>query len=166
MAAEYEIERKFLVEFPDVSSLDACRTISICQTYLLKTDEDIQRRVRRLDINGEVTYTYTEKRFLTPVTREENEFEIDKSEYENLLREADCECVPIEKVRYCFEFKGQLFELDTYPYSDSLAILEIELESTEQKICFPDYINVIKEVTGDGRYSNAALASAGKFPEI
>ncbi len=166
MAAEFEIERKYLVEFPELSSLDKCITISICQTYLVKGDNDLQRRVRRLEVDGAVSYTYTEKRFLTPVTREEKEYEIDKAEYEKCLLEADSECVPIEKVRYCFDYKGQLFELDTYPYSDRLAILEIELENPEQRVYFPDVINVIKEVTGDGRYSNAALASAGAFPEI
>lgn len=166
MTGEFEIERKYLVEFPDISNLDVCKTISICQTYLLREDKDLQRRVRSLEINGVTTYTYTEKRFLSPVTREEKEYEIDMNEYEKLLLEADNECVPIQKVRYCFDYKGQLFELDTYPYSDKLAILEIELGSPEQVVYFPETINVIKEVTADSRYSNAALASAGAFPEI
>ena len=34
MGKNYEIERKFLVEFPDVSLLDIKRRIAIVQTYL------------------------------------------------------------------------------------------------------------------------------------
>ena len=58
----------------------------------------------------------------------------------------------------------QQFELDIYPFSEKLAILELELENPSQEIHFPDYINVIKEVSDDGRYSNAALSKAGTFP--
>ena len=71
----------------------------------------------------------------------------------------------MEKVRYCFDYRGQLFEMDKYPFSDKLAIMELELSSPEQAIDFPDKVRVIKEVSDDPRYSNAALAKAGAFPE-
>ena len=61
-------------------------------------------------------------------------------------------------------YHDQLFELDTYPFSDSLAIMELEMESPEQLIDFPDNVRVIKDVSADKRYSNSALASAGRFP--
>ena len=99
------------------------------------------------------------------LSEKEMEYEIDEAEYQRLLAQAREDDVPIEKIRYCFEYRGQLFELDTYPFSSELAILELELESPDQQIYFPDYINVIKEVTGDDRYSNAALAAAAAFPE-
>ena len=69
MGKVYEIERKFLVEFPDVEKLDVRKRIGITQTYLTDGERNSQRRVRRLDENGEISYTYTEKVFLTPVTR-------------------------------------------------------------------------------------------------
>jgi CYTH domain-containing protein len=43
--------------------------------------------------------------------------------------------------------------------------MELELSSPEQKIDFPDNVNVIKDVSSDAKYSNAALATAGAFPE-
>ena len=165
MGTGYEIERKFLVEFPDVSKLDVKRRIGIVQTYLEKGENGSQRRVRSIDENGKVKYTYTEKIFITPVTREENEFEISCEEYCRLLRQEKSECVPVEKVRYCFDHRGQLFELDTYPFSERLAIMELELSSPEQEIYFPDNVKVLREVSADSRYSNAALAAAGAFPE-
>ena len=159
-----EIERKFLVELPDVSRLDVKRKIGITQTYLSAGENDSQRRVRRISENGEITYTYTEKVFLTPVTREENEFEITEGEYRRLLVQTRKDCTPVEKVRYCFNYHDQLFELDTYPFSKQLAIMELELKSPDQKIDFPADVKVLRDVSADKKYSNAALAAAGKFP--
>lgn len=165
MGKNYEIERKFLVELPDLSQLDVRRRLGIVQTYLKSGENGSQRRVRAVDEDGRVRYTYTEKVFLTPVTREENEYEISGEEYRSLLTEHRSDCPPVEKVRYCFSYCGQLFELDTYPFSDKLAIMELELGSPEQKIDLPDNVRVLREVSDDARYSNAALASAGAFPE-
>ena len=69
------------------------------------------------------------------------------------------------KTRYCFNYAEQLFELDVYPYSDRLAIMELELADPEQIIDFPPFVNVLKDVSDDSRYSNANLASAGAFPD-
>lgn len=165
MGKNYEIERKFLVEFPDVSELDVKRRIGIVQTYLRSGVNGSQRRVRSVDENGSVKYTYTEKVFLSPVTREENEYEISGDEYRRLLEEHRTDCPQVKKVRYCFDYHDQLFELDTYPFSDKLAIMELELGSPEQTIEFPDNVKVLRDVSADRRYSNAALAAAGAFPE-
>ena len=43
--------------------------------------------------------------------------------------------------------------------------MELELRSEKQRILFPDNINVLREVTTDHAYSNAALANAGAFPD-
>lgn len=165
MIKGYEIERKFLVEFPDVTALDVKRKITIVQTYLSDGENQSQRRVRKITDGDREIYTYTEKLFLTPVTRKEMEYEIISAEYDRLITQARTDCAPIHKVRYCFSYNDQLFELDTYPFSDRLAILELELNSPDQHIDFPDNVNVIKEVTGDSRYSNANMATAGSFPE-
>ncbi len=164
MGKAYEIERKFLVEFPNVDKLDVRKTIGIIQTYLANGENNSQRRVRRMSVNGEVSYTYTEKIFLTRITREENERFISRIEYEDLLKQARNDVRPVEKTRYAFNYHDQLFELDTYPFSDKLAIMELEMETPEQEIDFPDSVNVIRDVSDDIRYSNSALATAGCFP--
>ncbi len=163
MAKELEIERKFLVEFPDIEKLDVRRKTGIIQTYLNR-GENCQRRVRQLEENGRVSYTYTEKVFISPTIREETEFEISRRKYEELLNDADSRLVPVNKVRFCFNYKNQLFELDTYPFSEKFAVMELELDSPEQVIDFPDNVRVIKDVTADSRYSNASLSAAGAFP--
>lgn len=160
-----EIERKFLVGYPDVRLLDVKRSAAIRQTYLENGENGLQRRVRKITENGMVRYTYTEKVFRSPSVREENEREISADEYCELIRQAKRELVPVEKTRYCFDYKGQMFELDTYSFSDRFAIMELELESEDQKIILPENVRVIRDVTGDRAYSNAALAGAGAFPE-
>lgn len=165
MSKNLEIERKFLVRMPDLHRLDVKRKLSITQTYLKRGDNDSQRRVRRIDENGSITYTYTEKQFISPLVRNEDEFEISEQEYFRLLTQKDSNYIPVEKIRYCFDYHSQLFELDTYPFSDDLAIMELELEIPEQTIDFPNHVKVIKDVSSDKSYSNAALANAGIFPE-
>lgn len=164
MAKGLEIERKFLVEFPDIEKLDVKRRINITQTYLHRGKNDSQRRVRCLEEDGKVFYTYTEKIFISPAIREETECEISGAEYRKLLSDSDCRLVPVTKTRICFNYKNQFFELDTYPFSKDLAIMELELGSPEQVIDFPDSVRVIKDVTADSRYSNASLSAARAFP--
>lgn len=160
-----EIERKFLVEQPELSGLKIVRSAEIIQTYLNKGKNGSQRRVRRILEGDKITYKYTEKVFYTHVTRHETEREISREEYERLLQDKDLSLVPVEKTRYRFDHLGQMFELDVYPYSSRLAILELELSDPGQKIIFPEDVNVLKEVSDDHEYSNAALAVRGAFPE-
>lgn len=165
MPSGIEIERKFFIEFPDTEILDIKKKLEILQIYLENGENGSQRRVRRIIENGSTKYFYTEKIFRSAVVREENEFEIDESKYNKLLLQKKSDCKPLEKCRYCFEYKNQLFEMDKYPFSDNFAILELELENPEQEIFFPEYINILKEVTGISEYSNTTLANTNKFPE-
>ena len=160
-----EIERKFLVRIPDIPVGAVRKRIHILQTYLVSGQDGSQRRVRRITENGKISYFYTEKIFYTAMTRKETEFEISEGRYSELMAQVNEDYTPIEKQRICFEYSDQLFELDIYPFSDRLAIMEIELSDPEQNINFPHFVEVIREVTGIDSYSNGALANAGAFPD-
>lgn len=160
-----EIERKFLIEIPEMNKLDIKRELDIIQTYLANGKSDSQRRVRKITENNNHTYFYTEKIFLTPTERIEKEDKISLNNYEQFLNEAKKDIPPVVKKRICFEYQNQLFEMDIYSFSSQFAILELELESVSQEIIFPDCINVLKEVSDDKRYSNAALAAENRFPD-
>lgn len=164
MSENLEIERKFLVAMPDIEKLDVRRSLSITQTYLTNGVNHSQRRVRCIEQEDGVKFTYTEKIFITPSVRRENEYEIDRREYEKLLTQKNNDLKPVRKRRVCFLYRGQLFELDCYPFSEKFAILELELENEQQEIFFPETIRIIDEVTGVEEYSNANLAKAGAFP--
>lgn len=160
-----EIERKFLIEKSTVPDEKCSEIISIVQTYLNRPESGLQRRVRSMCISGDTKYYYTEKRFLSAAVREENEREISAAEYEQLLCETDKSLEPVIKTRKILVFEGQRFEIDCYPFSDRLAVMELELQSEEQEIVFPPFITVLGEVTGNSAYSNASLAKNGHFPE-
>jgi len=156
----FEIERKFLIEYPDVNELEKlpnCQRVEIIQTYLTSPDGE-ESRVRQRGLNGNYIYFQTTKRTLTNLKRVEVERRLSKDEYLLLLMEADPDCRPIRKTRYCLTYDNQYFEIDVYPFWNDKAILEIELNTETDIIRFPKLIRVIKEVTDDNSYKNASLA--------
>ena len=75
-----------------------------------------------------------------------------------MLGSADPAAHPIRKTRYCLADSDAYFEIDIYPEWKKQAVLEIELADSEEEVHIPEGIRVIREVTGDKRYSNRALA--------
>lgn len=157
----FEIERKFLIEYPDIhwlESLPNCQRIEIIQTYL-KTDEDEEVRVRQRGSDGHYIYTETTKRTVSSVKRVEIERRLSEREYLRLLMNADTTRRQIRKDRYCLTYENQYFEIDVYPFWEDKAIAEIELSDESTEIKFPEEIRVIREVTDDEAYKNASLAN-------
>lgn len=156
-----EIERKFLIEIPDMdyieNELKAIKS-EIVQTYLVSTTEETERRIRQRGLPGDYSYYYTEKRTIGSGTREEKERKISEREYLTLLMEADTSKHQIRKNRYCFIYNDRYFELDIYPFWNDKAILEIEVSNIEEKIELPNGLEIIKEVTDDIKYKNSSLA--------
>jgi CYTH domain-containing protein/transcriptional regulator with XRE-family HTH domain len=156
----YEIERKFLIEYPNIQRLESlpnCQKIEIIQTYL-KSNGDEEVRVRQRGIDGHYVYFQTSKRAVDGIKRVEIERRLSEKEYLQLLMDADPTRRPIRKDRYCLTHDNQYFEIDVYPFWDDQAILEIELRDENQEVRFPKDIRVIREVTNDETYKNAALA--------
>ena len=65
MNSGLEIERKFLVDMPDISKLNIAKRLNITQTYLNDGEGGSQRRVRKVKCNDDVFMTYTEKKFIS-----------------------------------------------------------------------------------------------------
>lgn len=166
-ADNFEIERKFLIKYPKADFLGSCADVTeITQTYLCGSEKGYSERVRKRGKDGKYIYTHTRKMHITNVRRVELENEVGEQEYVELLRRADPERKIISKIRYCFEYEGQIFEIDIYPFWNDRAIMEIELSDEGQNIFFPDNIEVIREVTDDKRYTNASIARQIPFDEI
>lgn len=154
----YEIERKFLIEYPNISWLEKnCKKLEIIQTYL-NSNEDEEIRVRQRGDNGNYIYTQTIKRSISDIKRIEIEKRLSKDEYLELLMNADTSKHPIRKTRYCLVYKNQYFKIDIYPFWKDKAITEIELNNENQEIEMPNQLKLIKEVTNDKRYKNSELA--------
>lgn len=159
-APQYEIEHKYLIAMPDIAMLEglaSCRKLSITQTYLLANPGETHR-VRRVLEGADITYFETRKRRVSALRAEEEEREITESVYAALLKEKDPTRAPIEKVRYLVPHAGHTAEIDVYPFWQDRAILEIEVESEEERVALPPFIKVLAEVTADARYKNVNLA--------
>ncbi len=154
-----EIERKFLIRMPDRAVLEreSERFIDMEQIYLLSEDGS-SRRIRRSKCGGEETLSFTEKVFVTHVTRVEREREICPEEWNALLRQADPSRRPIVKRRWCVPYAGHTLEIDVFPFWDDRAFCEAELASETEPLELPGWIRVVREVTEDPRYTNSALA--------
>lgn len=156
----FEIERKFLIEYPDMEWLEknpSCQRVEIIQTYL-KAENDEEIRVRQRGIDGNYIYFMTTKKAFSPLKRVEIERRLSQKEYLELLMEADTKMRQIRKTRYCLTYEGQYFEIDIYPFWEKQALMELELNDENKEIHFPEEIKVIKEVTDDENYKNASLA--------
>ena len=153
-----EIERKFLIKYPDTAILESvkgAKKIDITQAYTA-----CGTRLLRWQDGYMVSYIKTVKTHITDLTRIEIENEISKEEYESLLRE---ETSSLKKTRYRIPFENHLLEIDIFPFWQKQAFLEIELKSEDEAFSVPEYISVIKEVTGDKSYRNYALSK--KIPK-
>lgn len=156
----FEIERKYLIEYPDTKWLESnptCQRVEIIQTYLKSSSGD-EIRVRQRGVDGNYIYFQTIKRKVSDLKRVEIERRLSQAEYLKLLMEADTTKRQIRKTRYCLMHENQYFEIDVYPFWDDKAIVEIELSDENTDIVFPKEIKVIKEVTDDDTYKNASLA--------
>lgn len=159
-----ELERKYLIEYPDIAWLDnqvACRSVSLVQTYL-KAGDGEERRVRRRSDGGGCLCYETVKRTLSGFKRVETERRISEEEYQRLLKEADPDSRTISKTRYYLAYADQYFELDIYPFWQDKAIVELECSDEHTEAVFPKELKVIREVTYDADYKNAALARLQK----
>ena len=155
-----EIERKYLIEYPDVDWLEQapnCQRVEIIQTYLT-AGEGAERRVRQRGIDGNYLYYLTEKRTITGLKRVETERRLSQSEYLQLLMEADPARHPIRKTRYCLTEGSRYFEIDVYPFWNDKAIVEIELADEHEQVALPPQFKLIRDVTEDAYYKNASLA--------
>ena len=156
-----EIERKYIIEHPGddwLISQPGSRKIEIIQTYLTSGTGET-RRIRKWDENGKESYFKTTKRFISAITREENEEEISRDEYDSLKQDANQCLSPIEKTRWRIPYEGHTLEIDHYvSWWNDRSILEIELNSEEEAFSVPPELHIIREVTMDMRYRNSSMA--------
>ncbi len=154
-----EIERKFLIKYPDLDYLGklVCRMAEIEQTYLV--DQNGKYRLRKRGEGDSVIYIRTEKKKITETVREEVETRLTEAEYNEQLNNG-LKLGSISKKRYCVMYGGVYYEIDIFPFWKNQAFLEVELLSENDEVIIPEFIDVIKEVTSDSRYRNFAMCNS------
>ena len=154
-----EIERKYIIAIPalsDMERMEGYRVSDIEQIYL--ESSLVTHRIRRREFCDGCVYTETVKRRIDGMSAAEDEREISAEEYELLKAKIAAGSHPVRKKRHEFIYQGQLFEIDIYPFWKNSCIMETELKTKLESPENPPFIRVLREVTGDKRYSNAALS--------
>ncbi|SCB29700.1 CYTH domain-containing protein [Rhizobium multihospitium] len=145
-----EIERKFLVRGDHWRDSVSERLI-LRQGYIAS----MEGRSVRIRLTNDTKATLTIK-IGKAMTRDEFEYEIPVDEAEELL-ETSIGLV-IEKTRHKVPFKGFTWEVDVFRGAHrGLVIAEVEMGKESDNPELPDWIG--REVTGEYRYSNQALAT-------
>jgi adenylate cyclase len=147
-----EVERKFLVSEPP--NLDDADSQEIDQGYLA-IGEDGEVRLRR---KGE-RLLLTAKRG-AGLSREEGEVELDREAFDRLWPLTEGR--RLHKRRHVLPLDDDEIEVDVYAGElEGLVIAEVEFGSEEEARAFepPDWLG--EDVTGDPRYLNETLATAG-----
>ena len=164
-----EIERKYLIRYPDVRKLLAQKDVQqweIVQIYLTVSGPGETRRIRQVGEDGVIKYYKTFKKRQTDLSTVEDEGEIDQLEYIHLSQEQQEGCKPLNKTRYRIPYKGHILEFDLYPFWEDRAILEIELEHENEGAAIPEYVRIIRDVSADPAYKNRSLAENVVYEEI
>ena len=165
MSTQVEIERKYIIVKPDVSELSAMddyTSSDITQIYL-KSSPVVTHRIRSRSYGEKTVYTETRKVRIDKISANETESEISKERFLELSYEIADGSRPLNKVRHTFSYGKHTVEIDVYPEWESTAVLEVELRGRDELVILPDFIKVVKEVTGDKRYSNASMSHS--FPQ-
>lgn len=146
-----EIERKFLVRSDGWRS--AVETKSVLRQGYIASMDDRSVRVRILDSRKA---RLTIKIGRSAIIRDEFEYDIPVAEAEELLQNAIG--IVIEKTRYRVPHEGFVWEVDVFTGEHrGLVIAEVEMNAETDKPALPAWLG--REVTGDFRYSNQALAT-------
>lgn len=153
-----EIERKFVVERPDIDfllNLPCCNFVCIEQCYVQSPEGNY--RVRKRGKFGNYVYTKTRKKMLmhNSMTREEIEERITQEEYEETIKGR----LVLRKKRFLILYKGHYFELDIYPFWHAKAVLEIELQSVDEEFEIPPFLTVKREATRNTKYKNSYICA-------
>lgn len=161
MATNAKQQRKFSIDMnsSDLSILDRqdeCVKIEISQTYLGKSDNGCEERLRKRTYNGESTYYYTKQIKRENGTKEiVIEKKITEKEYLKMMSLYD-EKSTINKTRYTFIRDKQFFKFDLF--EEGFAVLEVEPTKDGQQIQIPKELCVIEEVTNNPNFQNSFLS--------
>ena len=157
---EPEIKRqeKYYVSIKetDLEYLKEISTVAHIEQSYLESDENIEKRVRKTNLHGADTYTYT-----IHETKEDgkkykvSEKSISEKIYNDLLEYKDKNKRTIIKDRYYFAYENKYYTLDLI---DDYGLLEINILEDE-KVMIPPFICAIDRVTDNELFLNKNIAN-------
>ena len=150
-----EIERKWLIDKNNIPyNLNDYDHLDIEQAYISFKPTVRIRKISNLD---EYILTIKSSSKDNGLSRQEYELNISEQEYNNLLNKK--EGIVLTKTRYRVKDDGYLLEIDLFHNDyEGLAYMEIEFETVEKAKSYIAPNWVLRELTGDHNFTNAALA--------
>jgi len=159
---------KFLVggEFEE-DQITKFMDFQVHHDYLPCVSGGAQARIRRRGKGGRWMYTHTVRR------KEGGEIvetrsNVTRQIYDQLLSQADRNCnVSIVKTRKCFVYNTQYYHLDIYqePHP-GLMLLETYTPLQPEMLKLPEFLKIVKNVTGEPRYSMYNLSKVNNVDTL
>ena len=166
-AAPVEKYSKYLIEIND-DVLDRFAkeanytNAHIIQHYLISTNGN-ERRIRERHNGDDVLYTYSEAYYLSSNERIKVDRVLTKRQYSDYQREIDENLNVTDKMRYSFINDGLFYKIDVFDFDKTKGLLSIADTVEDKEVVIPEYITIIKDVTGDENYKNYFLAKSQKY---
>ncbi|VDM08157.1 unnamed protein product [Wuchereria bancrofti] len=146
-------KRKWLVASFDKKRLPRCEVFLVRHNYLCTDDQNVQVRLRSRSQHGRTTYAITTRHYEGPEPVE-TRMQLNYREYMNYIKMED---------------RSRYYHLDTYtsplpPSCEGKPLMLLETYTTAlvgdtSEPLLPDFMNILKEVTGDPAYSMYTIAN-------
>jgi len=164
-----EVFRKYLVELNDDVLQQVLKENNCTQTHIyeqfLKSEEGMEKRIRRRIKNGTTRYYYSEAKVLSSNKRYKTDRILSERQYHSYSPEINKDLNPIDKDRYSFLKDSHFYKLDIFSFDKSKALLSIQVPLGDEEVRIPLYFKVIKEVSDDPSYKNFYLAKSQSYGE-
>ncbi|OXA53150.1 hypothetical protein Fcan01_12175 [Folsomia candida] len=154
---------KFLVKGPlpgDEVFPKGSQDFTVVHDYLQTSTPKMQVRLRKRGQKGHWSYAYTVRHPELQGQVVEVRTPLTQRDYNNMLSQKEHNHFTVYKDRRAFLLNDQYFQLDCYkdpchPRCTGLIFLETytTLSSAELEIRLPKFLHIVREVTGDPRYS-------------
>lgn len=151
----FYIEKKYLINIPDISYLDklgGCSKVKMTLTYLNSSSEQCDIKLLLRDEDG--------KKFYQKIIKGNNQkstISLNAEEYIDELDNKMLDRNPIIKYRYSFIYHSVYYKIDIFEDKD-FSILEVDLLNSHEIVHFPSFIEVLKDVSEDPNYKNYNLS--------
>ena len=155
---EVKCQKKYDVDLEntEISYLKSISKVANIEQSYLQSDENVEKRLRKITMNGFTTYNYTiHKTNSDGKVVKISDKSISRKMYEELLEFQDNNKETIIKERFYFPYKDKYFTLDII---DDYGILEVNI-TDEKEIDLPPFINVIEDVSTREEFLNRNLAN-------
>ncbi|XP_005110172.1 TRPL translocation defect protein 14 [Aplysia californica] len=166
--APNSIKRKFLVTcVASDESFPHYQEFHVVHDYLVTPSRKMQARLRKRGQKGNWTYTHTIRRPEIKDQSVELRMPITEKDYEILMAQRDEQHHTVFKIRRCFLWNNQYYQLDMYrepapPKCKGLMLLET-FTTDKGLTTLPDFLTVEKEVTEEPKYSMFNLSQKDEY---